>query len=1321
MVGVIAEHVKAHRHQLGKHSLFVGSAVRVPPEDKSVMDVIHQLALAHAGDRLGDMEGEDRPAAALELAAAEIPDHATRCRLFREHQGAESRPAEGHVRLARLIKDGYYSTIFLAEPDDMLERALRAQHMEPEKDYHLLVAGVDEPNDIRVALAESTRIAIVKCGGSLEHGFLPLSPGEVGQIAAAIEGVISDAFKIFSVFVAMTDREDPFLMRVPREGGKIFWINMMIPMANAELYDELKIESPASAEYHRLQPHVMALLDARHSSRHLLCREPGSFNEFFAKLHGRLIRHRGRRRGQRTDLTVLRGGPYRFLDYFDTEDEDFYFGREQDVEAVMAKIQDHPLTVVFGRIAVGKTSLLRAGIMASLRRETEEADKEEVKPWLVGYSRVGEDPVASLRAAMLAAAQEAGYDPSPPGEDETLAETVTRISTLTERKVIILLDQFAEFFVKLGEKVRERFREAVKECLEQAPEHFRLVITIREDYLGEVYELQSDFPAILHNVHRLHKLTREQAEDAILKPAQNFELQVERGLVHRIVDDLYREGVEPAQLQIVCHSLYEARPPSSRVISERTYEQLGGAEVILDKYLERSLSRLPAGERRTAGKVLSFLTSGSELRAAQPLDRVVAEVQADKEALERVLAHLVDVGLVRPVGKGRAREYELVHEVLAEKVTASVAGGVAMIRDLQDLLTRAMNDFTQFGLLVNAEELKLINNAREDLAIGPEQLRLIVRSALSADIDVQYWLDRVDELGQDKSDFIAAMMRDENVEVRQRTYRQLADHLEPRLIRHLVNGLTDEDADVRTQAGQYLGQLEPHLLGMLENNDLRVRALAARAIAHTRARRAVRPLVEAFGEKDPALRDEITAALLAIDDPKAPDMLLRAIISGSGQMWDVAHALGRLSVGEKELKSLRRAASGRDRWQLRYALGVALTYRRAFTEAAEVLGALIEALPAESTGALAAKEALEDLEEQRRRASAGEDAWVMFARTPAHCSFTDQEVAPPLELAWQFETKDHVIASPVVRDHTAYIGSRDRHLYAIDTGKGTARWSFEAADRIEGAAAISHEMVCVGTLNGTVHALEISSGEQRWRAALGSAIRAGCTVEGDALYLGTRGGLLACLEMATGEVVWRREARGEISTAVAVANQIAVAGCWDGHITALDATTGEEMWRYKTQAPVSSSPAIDSDVIYCGSDDHGLYALDLRSGELVWRRDLGGQVRSSPALSADLVVVGSIDTHCYGVRRDNGEIVWSTPTSEEIMASPAISAGHVYIGSKDGALYALDLATGEITWRHRSPFGVYSSPAVAEQTVYVGFNYYNLAAFRPAIKGTKRS
>lgn len=1313
MVGAIVEHIKTHRHQLGKHSLFIGSAVKIPPQDLMVNRALEQVALEWAGERVSDPEIEEPARAALELMAAEVTDHPERCRLYREKLGPDARPAEGHVRLSRLIKDGYYSNIFIAEPDDMLERALHAQHMEPDKDYHLLVAGLDDPQDIKIALDESSRIAVVKCGGDLDRRFLPLAPSEMENIAAGLGEIIADNFKIFSVFVAMTDREDPILAHVPREGARIFWVNTIIPMTDAQLYDELRVESPASAEYHRYQPHVISLLEARHSARHLLCREPGSFNEFFAKLHGRLVRQRHRRRPGKRDLTVLRGGPFRFLDFFDVEDDDFYFGREDDVKAVVEKLRENTITTVFGKPAIGKTSLLRAGVMASLKKEAEETDREAARPWLAAYTRVGEDPTASIRAAILAAMEEAGHDYGDLPGREHMFEVVAGAAETTGRRVLVLLDQFAEYFVKLGDKVRERFRGALREVIEHCPDDFRLLIAIREDFVGELFELQDDFPHIMHNMQRLRVFTREQAEDAILKPAQNFELQVERTLVTRILDDLWREGIEPVQLQIVLHSLYEGLSPGGRVITERVYERLGGATEILDKYLERALGHLPGAEKRMAGKILIFMAGSSELKAAQPLDRILDEAEGERELVERVMAHLVDFGLLRPIGKAPQRGFELTHEVLADRIQQDLAGRQVMLRDIQDLIRREMNNYTQFGLLTGPEELKIIAGAREDLIIGPEELEFIIRSALTAELDTEYWFGRIAELGEAKAEAIAALMRDEAPQVRRRTYELLGDHLEARLIRHLVHGLEDETPEVRALAATYLGRLERHLLAMLDNRDQRVRALAARGLGHIGLRKAVKPLVDAFVDGAPALRDELTAALVEIDDPRAPEALLRSLVAAAQPAWSAAYALGRLSAAEDDLKALQRAAAGaRRRPELLYALGVALMTRRSFEEAATALDQA-EAAAETGPGREAIAEVRRRLEAERRHAGAGRDAWSMFGRVPSHDAMTTEEVAPPLELAWQFNTKDHVVASPVARDNTAFIGSRDKHFYAIDTGKGTERWSFEATDRIERAAALGDDIVYFGALDGAVFALDIASGERRWRVALSAPIRSGCLLDGEGLYLGTRAGRLVRLDAADGAVIWEYQAGDEVASTPAAADGVIVVGCWDGHVLALDAETGRELWRRKTGDAVSASPSIGDGVVYCGSDDHALYALDLHDGAVTWRADLGGPIRSCAALSHALAVVGSLDGKCYAVSRDDGAVVWVAATDEDIMASPAISADIVYVGSRDGALYALALDTGEITWRHKTAYGIYSSPAIAEQTVLLGFDYYGLAAFRP--------
>lgn len=78
--------------------------------------------------------------------------------------------------------------------------------------------------------------------------------------------------------------------------------------------------------------------------------------------------------------------PYRGLLPYDAEDADSFFGREDDIAACLRRLRDAGVLVVVGPSGIGKSSLVCAGVVASLTR----ADT----PVLVGTP--GTHPVASL-------------------------------------------------------------------------------------------------------------------------------------------------------------------------------------------------------------------------------------------------------------------------------------------------------------------------------------------------------------------------------------------------------------------------------------------------------------------------------------------------------------------------------------------------------------------------------------------------------------------------------------------------------------------------------------------------------------------------------------------------------------------------------------------------------------------------------------------------------------------------------------------------------------------------------------------------------------
>ena len=111
--------------------------------------------------------------------------------------------------------------------------------------------------------------------------------------------------------------------------------------------------------------------------------------------------------------------------------------------------------------------------------------------------------------------------------------------------------------------------------------------------------------------------------------------------------------------------------------------------------------KLSGGQRQRlsiARAILKQMAVSSELKATRSLERIAQELGQDTRTVQRVLAKMVDYRLLRGLGKDRQRNYELVHEQLAERVDDWVSEEELKLRDVQDLLTRELNNFDKFNL-----------------------------------------------------------------------------------------------------------------------------------------------------------------------------------------------------------------------------------------------------------------------------------------------------------------------------------------------------------------------------------------------------------------------------------------------------------------------------------------------------------------------------------------------------------------------------------------------------------------------------------------------
>ncbi|MFI9389021.1 hypothetical protein [Kutzneria sp. NPDC052558] len=392
--------------------------------------------------------------------------------------------------------------------------------------------------------------------------------------------------------------------------------------------------------------------------------------------------------------------PYVGLAAFQAEDADRFFGREELVEQLLARVATQRFLAVFGASGAGKSSILRAGLVAGRNdapvllftpgRHPVEECAIRLAAW-IGWSSV------SLRTELAA-------DP------EALHLHVRQ--ALADRDdnadLLIVVDQFEEVFTLCQDPAeREQFLAALLHAARARTSQVRVVLGVRTDFYTHC-AAHPELVAALQDAQVLvGPMTAEQLRSAISRPAVDAGFRLENALMATIMAET---AGELAVLPLVSHALLETwRRRQGTTLTLASYHAAGGIADAIARTAEGTYAEFDATQQALARDLFLRLTALGD--GTEDTKRRVYRRELDTGPdLEFVVERLTQARLVAADRDG----LEITHEALIRS-WPRLRGWLSDDRDSLRI-HRALTDATDTWESLDRDPAALYRGVRLDQA-----------------------------------------------------------------------------------------------------------------------------------------------------------------------------------------------------------------------------------------------------------------------------------------------------------------------------------------------------------------------------------------------------------------------------------------------------------------------------------------------------------------------------------------------------------------------------------------------------------------------------
>ncbi len=307
--------------------------------------------------------------------------------------------------------------------------------------------------------------------------------------------------------------------------------------------------------------------------------------------------------------------PYRGLERFErieNPEEDFFFGRDDEIRALVERLVKERFVAVVGASGSGKSSLIRAGLTKQLA--------DEIHPGIRRWQTITVEPgSAPFRSLAVQVAVAVGI---PVGQRESWIENTvqkwsaapdavrTTMETLfadAPEPLLVFIDQFEELFThrKEGEeheRLARNFVANLTDIWKNGGDRVRVIVALRADFVERCLEIGPLKELLQDRTMLVGEVGDDALREIVKEPASRVGAFLEKGLMERILTEVRSQSGSLPLLQQALHELWRNR--KGAWLTHDAYDASGGVARALNDQAQTAYKLLD--ERKNRSPTASF-------------------------------------------------------------------------------------------------------------------------------------------------------------------------------------------------------------------------------------------------------------------------------------------------------------------------------------------------------------------------------------------------------------------------------------------------------------------------------------------------------------------------------------------------------------------------------------------------------------------------------------------------------------------------------------------------------------------------------------------